>query len=121
MGKYKEVAATKKYFKYAECDVGDVLVEGTFLREFMGKYGVQYEFEDTETGNIHVLNGSGGLKYKMEFVREGDDVRIVYDGMVTLEKGPMAGKSCHNFKLFRAADDETTSDEGEGSDDEFDL
>ena len=118
MGKYKEVAARKKYCKYAECNVGDVLVEGTFLREFMGKYGVQYEFEQEETGDIHVLNGAGGLKYKMEFVKEGDEVRIVYDGMVTLEKGPMAGKSCHNFKLYRADD---VDDDGEDGVDDFDL
>lgn len=104
MSNYKEIAGTKKYFKYRECEVGDVLVEGVFLHELQGRYGVQYEFED-KSGDIHVLNGSGQLQYKMDFVKEGDKIKVIYDGEIDLTKGPMAGKTAHQFKLLRAMDD----------------
>ena len=120
---YKEIAARKKYFKYRECDEGEVLVDGTYLREVMGKYGIQYEFEDKD-GDIVVLNGSGQLKYKMDFVKEGDKVKIVYDGVTVLESGPMKGKDCHCFKLYRdsePADEDELFDDLEDEDEEFGL
>jgi hypothetical protein len=80
---FKEIAGTKKYFKYAECEKGDVLVEGRFLRDIMGRYGVQWEFEDV-SGEIHVLNSSGQWNYKMDFVKPGQMVKIIYDGKILL-------------------------------------
>ena len=117
---YQEVGGQKKYFKYRECEVGDVLVKGEYCREIMGKFGVQYEFLN-EDGEIHVLNGSGQLKYKMDFIREGDKIQITYEGEVELTKGAMAGKSAHQFKIMR--DDEASpdhEDEEKSDDDEFD-
>lgn len=111
---FKEVAGTKKYFKYSECEKGDVLVEGKFIRDFEGKFGIQYEFEH-KTGDIHVLNSSGQLNYKMDFVNPGERVMIIYDGSIILEKGAMKGKMAHQFKLLRDEEDVET-DELDGPD-----
>jgi len=113
---FKEVGGRKKYFKFAECEIGEVLVEGEYHREVQGKYGIQYEFLNID-GEVHVLNGSGQLKYKMDFIREGDKVKITYEGSELLTKGPMAGKSAHQFKILRDDDASPSQDEGvEGED-----
>ena len=122
---YKEVGGQKKYFKFKECEIGEVLVDGEYHREIMGKYGIQYEFLNND-GEIHVLNGSGQLKYKMDFIREGDKVQITYEGEIELTKGAMAGKSAHQFKILRDDDaspkrddenDEATDTDDTGIDD----
>ncbi len=102
---FKEIAGNKKYFKYAECEVGQVLVEGRFIRDFQGRFGIQYEFENKD-GEIHVLNSSGQLNYKMEFVKPNEIVQVIYDGMILLTKGPMKGKDAHQFKVLRNDDEE---------------
>lgn len=112
---FKEVGGQKKYFKFAECEIGEVLVEGEYHREIMGKYGIQYEFLNHD-GEIHVLNGSGQLKYKMDFIREGDKVLITYEGSEVLTKGAMVGKSAHQFKILR--DDDASPDRSNDSDDD---
>jgi hypothetical protein len=117
---YQEVGGQKKYFKYRDCEIGQLLVRGEYSREIMGKYGVQYEFLN-EDGEIHVLNGSGQLKYKMDFIREGDMVEITYEGEIELTKGAMAGKSAHQFKILRDGDASPDHvDEEKSTDDEFD-
>lgn len=108
---FKEIAGTKKYFKYADCDKGDVLVEGKFLREIQGKYGVQYEFMDN-SGDMVVLNKAGQLDYKMEFIRPGDVLKIVYEGKIVLDKGPMAGKDSNQFTLMRDDDLSEVDEDG---------
>ena len=102
---YTEVGGAKRYLKYAECDPGDVLIEGEFLRDFQGKFGIQYEFEEVGTGEIVVLNSSGQLNYKMEFIKPGQKVKIIYEGMERLTKGAMKGKDAHQFTVLR--DDES--------------
>ena len=97
---YKEVAGSKRYVKYKECDAGDVLVEGIYKRDVIGKYGVQYEFEALN-GDIVVLNSAGQLNYKMDFISENTKVKIIYDGEITLESGAMKGKTAHQFKVLR--------------------
>jgi hypothetical protein len=96
----KEIGGQKKYFKYADCKPGDVLVDGKFLRDFQGKYGIQWEYLDN-SGEVVVLNSAGQLNYKMDaYVSPGDMVQIIYEGMITLDKGPMSGKDSHQFKLI---------------------
>ena len=100
---FQEVAGQKKYVKYGDCSKGDVLVEGKFIRDIQGKYGIQYEFMN-EDGDVVVLNKAGQLDYKMEFIRPGDVLKITYEGMILLDKGPMAGKDSHQFTLMRDDD-----------------
>lgn len=106
---FKEVGGAKKYFKYNELEQGDVLVEGKFSKSFQGRFGVQYEYLN-KCGSVHVLNSSGQLNYLMDFVEEGDTVKIVYDGTFKLTKGSFAGKDAHQFKLFRDDDGEEQSE-----------
>ena len=117
---FREIGGAKKYFKYNELEKGDVLVEGKFSKSFQGRFGVQYEYLNKD-GCVHVLNSSGQLNYLMDFVEEGDTVKIVYDGTFKLTKGSFAGKEAHQFKLFR---DDSDEEQAEFSDedglDEFD-
>ena len=95
-----EIGGRKIYTKYADCKPGQVLVDGKFLRDFQGKYGIQWEFLGND-GEIHVLNSAGQLNYKMDaYVSPGDMVQIIYQGMILLDKGPMSGKDSHQFKLI---------------------
>ena len=95
-----EIGGRKIYCKYAQKKPGDVLVDGKFLRDFQGKYGIQWEFLGND-GEIYVLNSAGQLNYKMDaYVSPGDMVQIIYEGMILLDKGPMSGKDSHQFKLI---------------------
>jgi len=115
---FQEVAGQKKYIKYNECKKGDVLVEGKYLRDIQGKFGVQYEFL-SESGDVVVLNKAGQLDYKMEFIRQGDVLKIIYDGSIILEKGAYAGKPSHQFILLRDDDLSELDEDGvSGHDDD---
>jgi hypothetical protein len=97
---FKKVATSRKYFKYADCNPGDVLVnEGTYVGPEEGRYGVQHIFKQ-RNGEIVCLNSSGHLNWLIEnHVSPGVVVNILYKERVTLTKGPMAGKDAHNFEL----------------------
>lgn len=100
MANFRSVGGQKKYFKYAECEQGQVLVEGKFVGAVPSRFqGNNYEFRP-EQGPIVSLNHSGHLKYLIEtYVKEGDLCRVIYDGKTTIEKGAMAGKEAHQFKV----------------------
>ena len=93
---YREVGGQKVYYKFNECEKGQVLVEGTYRKTILGKFGDQYEYM-SDDGKIVVLNAAGQLAYKMDFMKEGTKCKIVYDGSIILEKGKMKGKSAHQF------------------------
>lgn len=116
---YQEIAGSKTYIKYKDCEAGDVLVEGKFRRDFQGRFGIQYEFEK-DNGDIVVLNSAGHLNYKMDFISEGMKVKIIYDGVSILENGPMKGKSAHQFKVFRDMSEGEIEDNDDFGFDEFD-
>tara|TARA_Y100001954_G_scaffold237041_1_gene299524 strand:- start:1324 stop:1716 length:393 start_codon:yes stop_codon:yes gene_type:complete len=87
-----------KYFKYKECEPGQMLVTGEFIKEFEGLYGTQYEYLDDD-GSPVVLNAAAKLNAKMKFANPGDRVRIEYDGETEVMTGPMKGKPMHLFKV----------------------
>lgn len=88
-----------KYVKYAECEEGQVLAEGTYLGHRQGTYGIQHQIKE-DSGDITVLNSSGHLNWLLEnLATPGDCVRVTYDGMVKVPKGPMKGKASHQFVL----------------------
>ncbi len=95
---YEDIGGQKVYVKFKECKVDEVLVEGVFTAEIQGKYGVQFEFADA-TGRIIVLNGSGQLKHKMQWIKPGDKVKITYMGEELLKTGAMAGKLAHQTRV----------------------
>jgi hypothetical protein len=98
---FTEISGDKKYFKYMDLSKGDHLVTGIYLRESVSKrYGTtQFEVEDEKTSQIAVLNGSADLKAKMQQVKPGMLVRIIYNGMIVLERGPNAGAEAHQFSV----------------------
>lgn len=129
---YEDIGGQKVYVKFKDCKIDQVLVEGTFMTEVQGKYGIQFEFNQ-EDGKVIVLNGSGQLKHKMQWIRPGDKVRVSYMGEELLTSGPMKGKMAHQLrvqkdtseevdeptKLFGEEED-TGLDEFEGDDDDLD-
>lgn len=101
MSKFKSVGGPKKYFKYAECKKGELLVEGKFLGRTPNKFGKEnFDFKPEEGGPTVCLNHAGQLAYLIENnVREGDLVQVIYDGKGILEKGAFKGKEVHNFQV----------------------
>jgi hypothetical protein len=121
----REIGGQKRYYKYNECKKGDVLVNnGRFIRSFQGKFGIQWEYMDDD-GIVTVLNSAGQLNWKMEtYVQPGDQVKVVYDGMSLLTKGPMAGKDAHGFKVSDMGEESEPaldSSNGDAEDDDYDL
>lgn len=88
-----------KYFKYTECNEGDVLIEdGTYEGQQEGKYGIQHKF--MQDGEPIILNSAGHLNRLLEDnVVEGDRCHIVFGGKRKLEKGDFAGKEYNHFEL----------------------
>lgn len=120
---YREIGGAKTYHKFNETKPGTVLVEGIFRREFKGKFGTQYEYEN-DNGEIVVLSASGQLRYKMDFIREGDKVKITYVGKEILQNGTYKGRPAHQFTVLRDEEfNESSLHEDEDSfddDEEFD-
>jgi hypothetical protein len=103
---FTEEGGLKKYKKYEEHDIGDVVCEGWFIRAVAGNYiNPNYEVREAATGEIFVANGCGLLKRKMEDagIKPGDYIRIEYHGTDVMRKGKFKGKPAHNLKLFRDA------------------
>ena len=98
---YQEITGVTTYPKYKECEPGDVLVEGEYLQNFQGMYGVQYKFR-SRSGGFVVLGKSGNLDYKMEFVEPGSLVKITYEGEEILKTGKYKGRHCHQFSVMVA-------------------
>lgn len=104
---FKKVGGGRKYFKYAECQAGQVLVaKGKYLGAEQGKFGIQHVFQDLNGDGEIVLNSSGHLNYLLDkYAVIGTICMVEYTGKVELEKGKFAGKECHNFELY--TDDES--------------
>lgn len=118
---YKEIGGKRTYPKYKDMTPGQEILEGTFVREIAGKFGPQFEFEDTE-GEIIVLNGAGQLKWKMGFVKEGDKVKVIYEGEEILPSGNMKGKMAHQFTVLRdGVGDEFIDDSDQGLGEDMDM
>jgi len=98
---FKKVAATRKYYKYSECEKGQMLIDnGLYVGEEQGKYGIQHIFKQQD-GQVVVLNSAGQLNWQLENHATPGKTRcnVFYAGKITLEKGAMAGKESHQFEL----------------------
>lgn len=103
--KFTKVGGSKKYFKYSECEAGQVLVEsGKFLGRSPNKFGKEnFDFKPTDGGPIICLNNAGQLNYLIDtHVRVGDTVQVIYEGSDILDKGAFKGKTVHKFEILVA-------------------
>ena len=109
---YKEVGGQKTYWKFKDVEPDTVMIEGVYHREIQSRYGPQFEFENDD-GSIHVLPAAGQLKYKMDFIREGDRVKIIYKGEEILQTGAMKGRPAHQFLVLKDDDEDSEANEKE--------
>jgi len=99
--KFRKVGGPKKYFKYTECEAGQVLVTGTYLGRTPNKFGKDnFDFEPLDGGPIVCLNHAGQLETRIEqYVDVGDTVRVTFLGKQKIEKGTWAGKEANQFEV----------------------
>jgi|DEB0MinimDraft_10_1074344.scaffolds.fasta_scaffold06050_2 hypothetical protein len=107
MPEFKTVGGPRKYFKYNECEKGQLLVEGKYVGRSPNKFGKEnFDFKP-DNGPMVSLNHAGHLNYLIEtYVREGDLVQVVYDGKSKLDKGTWKGKEVHQFQVNVAQTEE---------------
>lgn len=98
---FQEVSAPRKYFKLNQCSPEDVLVEGAWYKgTIQSKFGINHLFRHEDSSET-VLPSSGHLNYLLkDKVREGDFVRVVYNGKERLTKGTFAGTESHQFRVY---------------------
>lgn len=96
---FKKVSP-RKYFKYSECSVGQVLVAaGTFVGCEEGKFGIQHIFK-LQDGSTVCLNSAAHLNYLVEEnLVPGSIANVIYDGTDTQTKGAFKGKMYHKFDM----------------------
>ena len=113
---FKKVGGAKKFFKYAECQAGQVLVEnGLYMGTEEGTYGPYHVFREKE-GQLHCLNSAGQLDYLIKsFAKAGESAcKVIYSGMEEVTKGPMKGEKAHTFEFYvDEGDEESPSDDDE--------
>lgn len=85
-------------------DVGDVLIDKGKLIGMppSRRYGTpEYDFILLESGKNLRLGSSRAIQYMVEQgqIGVGDVLTVLYDGLIEIEKGPMAGRECHTFKV----------------------
>jgi len=73
--------------------------EGAFVGQRAGRYGPLYDL-DTKNGRI-TLPATSVLGKKLERVKAGDVIVVVYDGLQTPKRPD--GKPYHAFTVFEAA------------------
>ncbi len=138
---FREIGGSKKYRAWALWLEEDYIV-GKFVGTSTDKYGktswhiavdeTNIEFDsahgytnqfnkwvpDVEIveGETIALNSNGGLDHKMEQTEQGEIVKIIYNGMKPLTKGPFAGKECHDVSVLVAEDGD---EEAEGAVESF--
>ena len=102
---FRSVGGQKKYFKYKDCEAGDVLVQGKYLGTSPSKFGKDnHDFKPAE-GPTVCLNSAGHLNYLIENnVQIGDMVQVTYEGTDVLDQGAFKGKEVHKFDVAIAED-----------------
>ena len=100
---FKKVESGKRsYVQYKTCVKGQVLAEGHYRGRGMSSiasYGHNHQIEDLD-GNVQILNKSGMLDKRLaDKVKEGDYIRVTFDGAVTIAKGDFAGKLSNTFVI----------------------
>lgn len=107
---------------YSEGDVVVGIFQGIHIDNFKknnAKIKVTYaEFADgtghTLEGKVLVINSCGSLEKSLEIMEEGAAYQFVYNGKVTLEKGPYAGKEAHSVAIDEVELDEEAGQSNAG-------
>ena len=109
MTKFNKVGM-KKYFKLAECEAGQVLVQGIYTGKELNKFNTNnYNFRPEEGPTVSLSGGH--LTYLMENnVKEGDLCQVTYLGTELLDKGAFKGKSSHQFEVAIAESSDQLSE-----------
>lgn len=99
--KFKKVGGPKQYYKYTECEPGQVLVVGKYLGRTPNKFGKEnFDFMPLDGGQVVCLNHAGQLEKRIEeYVEVGDTVRVTFLGKQVIEKGTWAGKEANQFEV----------------------
>ena len=105
---FRSVGGQKKYFKYAECEKGQILVQGKYVGTSPNKFGKDnHDFRPTDGGPTVCLNSAGHLNYLIDNnVQVGDMVQVTYDGKDILDQGAFKGKEVHKFDVAIADSEE---------------
>lgn len=117
--KFRQVGGNRKFISYMKDnkllhEKGDILIEGKYIgrtptEDNYGHHG--FDFYTGPNDPTVTLSYAGSLQYIMEnYVNEGDNCQVVYDGQEKLSKGKYKGKMSHQFKVFIEDD---LSEEGE--------
>lgn len=102
---FKKVGPTVTYLKAKDLEAGSIVINGdtyTGKKEstkFPGAFTHYFKSDEDETIG---LSGTASLNRLMESVKEGDIVQVVYNGKITIESGPMKGKSAHGWDVLVA-------------------
>lgn len=98
-----------RYVKPKEANVGDVLVEGTYLgADNDTKFGKpNYQFR-TASGDLVIVNSTGHLEKNLpNLVQAGDYTQIILKSKEKMTKGAFAGKESYIFDILVDADRRT--------------
>lgn len=106
----KTLTGSNVYRPWKQYNEGDVVVgvyEGVHVDNFKknnAKVKVHYaEFADGTgadfEGKTLVINSCGSLEKALETMTEGSAYQFVYNGTITLQKGPYAGKEAHSVEI----------------------
>ena len=99
---FNTVSTQKKYYKYKECEEGQVLVTGKYLGTSPNKFNADkpnFDFAD-EDGTIVCLNSAGHLSWLVNtYLKPGQLCRVTFAGKDTLSKGTFKGKEVNRFEL----------------------
>ena len=123
----KALTGSNLYKKWEDYSEGDVVVgvfEGIHTDKFKKENAkikvVHAEFADGTAdnyiGKTLVINSCGSLNKAMESMVEGAAYQFVYNGKITLEKGPYAGKEAHTLSIDEVDLGEEGSLESDGAD-----
>lgn len=100
-----------RYVKPKEANVGDVLVEGTYLgADNDTKFGKpNYQFR-TLSGDLVIVNSTGHLEKNLpNLVQPGDYTQIILKSKEKMTKGAFAGKESYIFDILVDADRKSTA------------
>lgn len=92
------------YVRLGKLSKGDTVVEGIYLgssQNAMYPEKKDFKFKTADEKTV-VVNEGGNLAFRLKEIAAGTLVRIIYNGMQEITKGPRKGKKSHNVDLLVA-------------------
>lgn len=91
---FEQVQTSVTYVKPAECTKGQVMAEGWYCTPLETKFGITHMIR-TEHGGMIGVNSFGHLDYALKAIKEGDFIRITYDGKDVIKTGEWKNVAAH--------------------------